>query len=176
MDKHEQEENDLQKLAETKYFNHLCDIADDSHSFTDDGVDEFHDKADAMRTGLRKGGGKKKLWCVCYGVGDEDDEPVDDPDYVFMFIAKSKAEIQKKIEALPDRLTEEQRNALVAKVEATYKCRFAEFEYPNSTDCKLVVDSSEEANAFHNKTIDGIRLCAVIDPKKYRPERRRVMQ
>src|SRR5579859_4861115 len=148
-DLHTQQEQELAKIASTKFFNSLGDIADESVC-VDCGFDEYHNTIDSIELGLSKAKSNKRVWSVEYQGEVEDCS-------IFLFIADKYEEVKDKIEALPNKFTPEQRQIFVEKIEKTIPgCRLAEFDSPDGNVCRFIVDEDKEA--WHGKIVDGIRL------------------
>lgn len=152
---HEEEENELSKIASTKCQRALDDISDDVVECGDCGFDELHDTIDSISLGLRKSKSKQKLWTI-----------LPDENVAYLIIAKSYKEIKNKINSLDNRLTKQQQEEFINRIQLLIpNCRFAEFESPEINECRFIVDA--DTNNWHGKIIDGIRLVACIDPKHY---------
>lgn len=89
MGPHEQQEQELSNLANTKSYIDLSNIADECCDVSD--IDAYWDTVDGISLGLRKCKSKQKLFAVAYKENGEES-------MIYLFIAETAEEVRQKIE------------------------------------------------------------------------------
>jgi hypothetical protein len=147
--KQEEQEELLSQLAKTKIPSKFDEIADDVL------IAEDPDEYWGIMDGIQLGAGNKTVWAIEF-----------EEDLVAVFIDKTFEELKEEIQNLPNKLTVEEKKQVVAKArELVPDARFIYIESGTEDECRVVVDSME--NDKHGTIINNVRLCYVLDPKRY---------
>jgi len=145
----EEQEEILSELAKTKIPSWFDEIADDVLIAED--PNEYWEVMD----GIQLGAGNNTVWAIEFA-----------EDLVAVFIDETFEELKQKIESLPNKLTVEEKKQVVAKArELVPDARFIYIEPDVEDECRVVVDSMK--NDKHGTIINNVRLCYVLDPKRY---------
>lgn len=150
----DEEEKQLADLCKTKCHRVLGDNADQTWCNDEEG--ECCDVIDNIEMGLHAAKSKKQTWIY----------NLDDDYSVFIFIDDSIESLLKRISKLPDLLPAEARPAFIEKIMKTIPgCLQVDFEAENENVCNFTVRTSQEAEGWHRKVVDGVMLQGVVHPK-----------